>query len=107
MEINHLKEILKQIEKIDFVDFRKAPESVGIYLLHKKRKLVYIGSSLDLKRRLKGLFSNKPTRHVLNKRVPKGYYKNCLIKILAMGDINDARAVEYFLIARLKPLHNR
>lgn len=107
MEIKELKEKLKLIENLGFIDFKKAPKTIGVYLLRKEGKLVYIGSSLNLKRRLRGLFSNNPTQHILNKRVPREYYRNCSIKILEVDNIRDAKALEYFLIAKFNPPLNK
>src|SRR3989344_7799341 len=97
--INKIRSYIYKIRSSDFINFRGAPKNVGVYILYKNSSVVYIGSTKSLKRRLNSLFSNNPKRHVLNKRVKQGYYKDCSVKILEINDIHEARALEYLLIA--------
>jgi len=71
MELEELKEMVENIINQKFSDWKKTTKLTGVYILYKKDSISYIGSTKDLKKRLRGLFSNNPKRHILNKRVEK------------------------------------
>ncbi len=97
----------------EFVIKRNRPKNIIYFLFNKKNKIVYIGITDDLKRRVeshKSLNKNWANRNRMynvrayRRPIYKKFYK---VLFLSIDDSKDISLLEQFLIFKLKPIYNK
>lgn len=85
------------------LDFLKKP---GVYVVYEKHRIIYIGSSYDVKKRIQTHDINF-SRYSNTIQTPWGKFKKVKIKVSYTRKFGDWAMREIRLINRLKPKHNK
>jgi excinuclease UvrABC nuclease subunit len=96
------------------------PMKTGVYVISEQNRVLYVGSALDLDRRLKHnllgtmgqiaqphTFGRKLVEKFGDKETARRYLRqNCRLRILVTENLQEARVLEQFAILLLKPEYN-
>jgi hypothetical protein len=109
--VTRAEDALRLLLKSDTVELghiEKLPQSAGAYALYRNGKLVYIGATDNLRRRLRSLRSES---HIVTWRLrskygphpgPRAYINQCLLKVLEL-DIMTAKLAAQIGISTFQP----
>jgi len=112
-------DVLQKSSKYNFsIDGKQIPKTPGLYLIYSRSRLIYVGETSNLKRRLLGDHKHntegsafriaiKKYKKMQAEKAISGYIlKNCSFQFIEVEDKLRRKRLEHFAIAVLNPLLN-